>query len=214
MHRRPTMSELVVLINLLMLKFMKWYSWNMPGPLTELGFLEGDAVTVARQLLGWRFYRQEQAGPVGGIIVETEAYTQEDAASHSYKGRTPRTETMFGPAGYLYVYFTYGMHYCANIVTGQAGHGQGVLLRALIPDAGVEIMKQRRGGDKANEQLTNGPAKLCQALAIAKKDNGQLINSADFLLLPPDRPVHLLPASKRIGITRNADALWRFSAEI
>ena len=98
-------------------------------------------------------------------IVETEAYDEGDAASHSHRGRTARTEVMFGEAGYLYVYFTYGMHpLLANVVTGEAGHGSAVLIRAVEPVEGIDSMEERRGLHGRN--LTNGPAKLCQALDI------------------------------------------------
>ncbi len=175
-------------------------------------FLEQDAVIVASQLLGWRLYRNEPTGLVGGIIVETEAYTQSDAASHSYRGTTPRTKTMFGPAGHLYVYFTYGMHYCVNIVTGPAGSGQGVLIRALLPDQGLPVMRSRR--NRPDSELTNGPAKLCQALGISKLDNGQPLNEGGIILLEPLKPITPHPPSRRIGISKNTDALWRFTAEV
>jgi DNA-3-methyladenine glycosylase len=179
----------------------------------DIEFLTGSATEVAPKLLGWRFYTETDDGRTGGIIVETEAYTQEDAASHSFRGKTPRTEAMFGPAGYIYVYFTYGMHHCVNIVTGHAGHGQGVLLRALKPDSGLEIIRQRRGG-RPDSELTNGPGKLCQALGIHLRDSGQPLNHSRFLLLPPEKPVRTLPPTERIGITRDTHRLWRFTAEL
>lgn len=175
--------------------------------------LEKGSVRAAKDLLGWRFYRETDGKRVGGIIVETEAYTQEDAASHSYRGRTPRTDIMFGPAGFIYVYFTYGMHYCVNIVTGHEGHGEAVLLRALIPDEGLDVIRQRRH-DRPDSELTDGPAKLCQALGITRQDNGQQLNHSEFLLLPPNTTVKTLPPSRRIGITKDTHRLWRFTAEI
>jgi DNA-3-methyladenine glycosylase len=179
----------------------------------SLEFLEEGSVTAAEKLLGWRFYRETDGQRVGGIIVETEAYSQEDTASHSYKGRTPRTDIMFGPAGFIYVYFTYGMHYCVNIVTGREGHGEAVLLRALIPDEGLDSIRERRH-NRPDSELTDGPAKLCQALSITKQDNGQQLNHSEFLLLPPKKPVQILPPTQRIGITKDTHRLWRFTAEL
>jgi DNA-3-methyladenine glycosylase len=179
----------------------------------SLGFLEKGSIAAAEELLGYRFYREVDGKRVGGIIVETEAYTQEDAASHSYRGRTSRTDIMFGPAGYIYVYFTYGMHYCVNIVTGQDGHGEAVLLRALIPDEGLEIIRERRN-NRPDSELTDGPAKLCQALGITRQDNGQQLNRGEFLLLRPERKVRQLPPTQRIGITKDTHRLWRFTGEL
>lgn len=171
--------------------------------------LQQGAVKAAQGLIGWRFYRVEPDGTkVGGVIVETEAYTQEDAASHSYKGKTPRTEIMFGPAGYLYVYFTYGMHWCANVVTGTAGRGEGVLIRAIEPDQGLELIRERRR-HLPDHELTNGPAKLCQALSIAGADKGKQLNHSEFLLLEPTA-TYKTQATPRIGITQDTHRLWRF----
>lgn len=168
-----------------------------------------DAVTVARELIGARLYVTTSAGEkVGGMIVETEAYNQDDAASHSYKGQTPRTEVMFGPAGRLYVYFTYGMHWCMNIVAGQSGRGEAVLIRAIEPDSGVVIMRKRRG-DRPDHELTNGPAKLCQALGITGQNNGEKVNNGHIILLPRDQK-HRTEATERIGISRDTHRLWRF----
>ena len=176
----------------------------------DLSFLAAESPAVARQLIGWRFYKREGEQLIGGTIVETEAYMQTDAASHSYRGRTPRTDVMFGPAGHLYVYFTYGMHYCVNIVTGRAGFGEAVLLRAILPEEGLPIIETRRNHTKLN-MLTNGPAKLCQALQIDRADNGKLLNRSEFLLLPPER-AFAITATERIGITRDTHRLWRFVA--
>lgn len=179
----------------------------------SLEFLEEGSVAAAKQLLGWRLYTEDGGARVGGTIVETEAYTQEDAASHSYRGKTLRTEVMFGPAGYIYVYFTYGMHHCMNIVTGRAGHGEAVLIRALVPDSGLDVIRQRRG-HRPDHELTNGPGKLCQALDVSLRDSGARLNHSRFLLLPPVRPVRRLPPTERIGITKDTHRLWRFTAEL
>jgi DNA-3-methyladenine glycosylase len=174
--------------------------------------LSRGAVSAARHLIGWRLYTVEPDGAhTGGVIVETEAYQQDDAASHSYHGRTPRTDVMFGPPGRLYVYFTYGMHWCANIVTGVEGTGEAVLFRAIVPDSGLDHIQKRRS-NRPNAELTNGPAKLCQALAITGKDQGAILNNSHFLLLPP-YPEHThvdIEATERIGIRKDTHRLWRF----
>jgi DNA-3-methyladenine glycosylase len=179
----------------------------------DLSFLDGDAVEVARQLIGWRLYRREVGAIVGGVIVETEAYTQQDAASHSYKGVTPRTKVMFGPSGHVYVYFTYGMHHCLNIVTGPEGEGSAVLIRALNVDEGVDVIRTRRN-NRPDAELTNGPAKVCQALGVTLSDNGAEINSGPFELLPPVKSIGRITATPRIGISKDTHRLWRFVLEV
>jgi DNA-3-methyladenine glycosylase len=171
--------------------------------------LEAGAVKAARQLIGWQLYTVEPDGTkVGGTIIETEAYTQNDAASHTFGGQTARNGIMFNAAGHIYVYFTYGMHWCFNIVTGQVGQGEAVLVRALAPKEGIGIMRDRR--KNVNDALlTNGPAKLCQALAITGQDNGALVNTGRFLLQPPSR-THKITTTPRIGIKKDTQRLWRF----
>jgi len=172
--------------------------------------LAGPAEQMAVRLLGCLFIRELDGQQLVGRIVETEAYDQHDAASHSYKGQTPRTDVMFGPAGHLYVYFTYGMHYCCNIVTGPVGHGSAVLIRALEPLEGLDLMKTNRSG-RGGEALTNGPAKLCQAFAINKTMNGHDLQTAPLQLVmePPLAPDNIVQTT-RIGISRAADVPWRF----
>lgn len=173
-------------------------------------FLNGLASEVAPQLLGCILERTIDGKVLQARIVETEAYDQTDAASHSYKGQTPRTEIMFGEAGHLYVYFTYGMHYCCNIVVGPAGHGAAVLIRALEPLDGEETMSQHRSG-RTGTGLTNGPAKLCQALAINKDLNGHNLRDQPLRLLPqaPLTPTQIIQTT-RIGISQGKDTPWRF----
>jgi DNA-3-methyladenine glycosylase len=173
-------------------------------------FLSGSALETAPRLLGCLLIRELDGRQLIGRIVETEAYDQADAASHSYKGRTPRTDVMFGPAGRAYVYFTYGMHYCFNVVSGQAGYGCGVLIRALEPLEGLDIMTENRGlSDR--KQLTNGPAKLCQALAIDRSFNGQDLSLMPLRLeLCPPLPQTDIVQTTRIGITKETDKPWRF----
>ena len=173
-------------------------------------FLEKPASQAAPLLLGCILERNLDGHRLRGRIVETEAYDQTDVASHSYRGKTPRTEVMFGRHGHLYVYFTYGMHYCCNIVTGPDGHGAAVLIRAVEPLEGQTMMKYLRG-DKGGPGLTNGPAKFCQAFAIDKAMNGHdLAKEPLRLIVPENRPAHEIVRTTRIGISRGHDVPWRF----
>jgi len=175
-----------------------------------LGFLNDSAAAAAPRLLGCVLERTIDGQTVRARIVETEAYDQTDVASHSYRGRTPRTEVMFGEAGHLYVYFTYGMHYCCNIVVGPAGHGAAVLLRAVEPLDGEIVMAGRRGG-RTGLELTNGPAKLCQALAIDRRLNGHDLRQSPLRLAAASRvPDSKIIQTTRIGISRGQDVPWRF----
>lgn len=172
--------------------------------------LEGDVVDVAKRLLGCLLIRDIGGERLVGKIVETEAYHQSDAASHSYKGRTPRTDVMFGPAGHMYVYFTYGMHYCMNVVTGQMGEGSAVLIRAIEPLEGIETMRVNRKG-LPDKQLTNGPAKVCQALRIDKTYNGHDLRAVPVQLqLEHPLPKETITVTTRIGIAKDAYRPWRF----
>ena len=172
--------------------------------------LDVPANQAARRLLGSILEREIDGQLVRAKIVETEAYDQTDAASHSYKGRTLRTEIMFGPAGHLYVYFTYGMHYCCNVVTGHEGEGSAVLVRAVEPLNGTDALEKRRKG-KNGIELTNGPAKLCQALGIDKQMNGHDLTRAPLrLLMQPELPTTAITVTSRIGIRQAKDVPWRF----
>ena len=179
----------------------------------DWSFLDGPAWEAAPRLLGCRLVRiLEDGRRLAGTIVETEAYDQADAASHSYRGRTPRTEVMFGPAGHLYVYFTYGMHYCCNVVTGGVGYGSAVLIRAIEPVEGEPVMLENRRG-RGGLELTNGPAKVCQALAVDKSSNG--VNLLDGgatvqLQLAPAVQQSYIVQTTRIGISQAKDVPWRF----
>lgn len=176
----------------------------------DFSFLNRPAAEVAPQLLGCILERKINGEVLRVQVVEAEAYDQTDAASHSYNGRTPRTEVMFGPAGFLYVYFTYGMHYCCNVVTGQEGHGSAVLIRAVEPLVGEELMAQNREG-KTGIDLTNGPAKACQALGIDKAMNGHYLKNEPLKLIPqPALPKDQITIAPRIGITKAKDTPWRF----
>ena len=154
-------------------------------------------------------------GEAVGRIVEVEAYAgSEDPASHAYRGETPRTAVMFGPAGHLYVYFTYGMHWCANVVCGDAGTASAVLIRAVAPVEGLDLMRSRRLAARRDRDLTNGPAKVCQALGIDGDHNGADLVTGDVgvHLLDDDTPPPADPGvSTRIGISVGTEHEWRWS---
>ncbi len=181
----------------------------VPGEVLPRSFFARDAVVVAPELLG----KILVAGPCAGRISEVEAYRDDEPASHSFRGPTPRNAVMFGPAGHLYVYFTYGMHHCANVVTGEEGRGQGVLLRAVVPLAGVEVMRARRG-DRPDRQLTNGPGKVGQAFAFDLSHTGtDVCGNGPIAVLddgaaPPAEPL----VTPRIGISKAVDLPWRWGA--
>lgn len=177
---------------------------------SSLSFLSGTALEVAPRLLGCLLEREIDGSALRARIVETEAYDQSDVASHSYKDQTTRTKVMFGPPGHLYVYFTYGMHYCCNVVVGPEGHGSAVLIRALEPIEGKDTMAFYRHG-RAGIELTNGPAKLCQALAIDKSLNGHNLEHQPLRLIAKEElPSDAIVQTTRIGIARAKDAPWRF----
>jgi DNA-3-methyladenine glycosylase len=159
----------------------------------------------ARALVGWTLLVEG----VGGTIVEAEAYAPGDPASHSFSGPTRRNATMFGPPGYLYVYRSYGVHWCANIVCAEEGVGAAVLLRALEPTAGIDRMAARRGVDDLRS-LCSGPGRLAQALGITGELDGLSLDRPPFQLVPPKAPVSVLTAP-RVGITRASDLPWRYT---
>jgi DNA-3-methyladenine glycosylase len=167
------------------------------------------SVEAAPLLLGCILSRQTPDGLLSVKIVETEAYHQDDPASHTYSGITSRTAPMFKEGGHIYVYFTYGMHYCVNIVVGQKGVGEAVLLRAGEPIAGVEIMQKHRGIENIH-QLTNGPAKLTQALGIISTELSGTKLGEHTLQLIKGKVVSGVLSSPRIGIKKAVDQPWRF----
>ncbi|WP_457665643.1 DNA-3-methyladenine glycosylase [Thiolapillus sp.] len=181
-------------------------------------FFARDAVTVARDLLGKRLLRNYRGDILAGRIIETEAYLgEEDSACHASKGCTPRTRVMYGDPGHYYIYLIYGMYHMLNIVTGETGHPQAVLIRALQPVQGLDLMQELRGG-VAEKRLCDGPGKLCQALAIDGSLN-ELPVEGDALWLedaPPADKEQVL-AGPRVGIgyasREDRQKPWRFSLD-
>lgn len=182
----------------------------MSRPLSRR-FYARPALEVARDLLGRDLVLPAPEGPLVARLVETEAYEEADPASHSFRGRTARTEVMFGPPGHLYVYFTYGMHFCVNVVTGTDGEGSAVLLRAAEPLAGLPEMARRRG--TTNERLLcAGPGRLTQAFGLGRRHNGVDLTRSDGLHLRPGRRVadDGVVTTPRVGIRVATDRPWRF----
>jgi DNA-3-methyladenine glycosylase len=174
--------------------------------LTPLGraFFARSVHEVAPDLLGTTLLVEG----VGGAIVEVEAYDHEDPAAHGYRGRTERNASMFGAPGHAYVYRSYGIHWCMNFVCGPAGHGAGVLIRAIEPTDGLEVMAARRG--LADPRLLcAGPGRVGQALGITRAHDGLHIDEPPFRLEPAGRAVDVV-TGPRIGISRAADVPWRF----
>jgi DNA-3-methyladenine glycosylase len=179
-----------------------------PKPLSQ-SFFARSALEVARDLIGCTFL----VAGVGGRIVETEAYRQDDPCCHAFNGRTERNAVLFGPPGHLYVYFTYGMHFCANAVCGDVGESSAVLLRALAPLAGLEEMRSARGrAARRDRDLCSGPAKLCQAFGIDRaQDGADLVTGDDVGVFDDGTPPPVVPGvSARIGISVAADHPWRW----
>ena len=171
----------------------------------DRAFFRQDVHSVARGLIGGMFY----VDGVGGVVVETEAYAPEDPASHSYGGRTMRNAAMFGPPGHLYVYRSYGIHWCANVVCADEGTGAAVLLRAVEPLRGLEEMRARRGLDELT-LLCAGPGRLCQALGITREHEGLSLDRPPLELQLPTVPPEVV-AGPRIGITRATELPWRYA---
>lgn len=197
----------------------------LPGPVLPLTFFLRPTPEVARDLLGVLLVRETVAGRITGRIVETEAYHEEgDEASHSHRGRTERNAVMFGPPGRLYVYFTYGMHYCMNVVTEEEGVGAAVLIRAIEPLEGLDLMRGnrlRRSTARAatprpipDRDLARGPARACAAYDIDRTSNGASLSGPDLHLCAGAPASTSSPrtiiTSTRIGISRATSHPWRF----
>src|SRR5947209_11339125 len=180
-------------------------AWRAPAQRSALesDFFRRSSLDVARDLIGAGLF----VNGVGGRIVETEAYDHAEPASHSFGARTERNAAMFGPMGHAYVYRSYGIHWCLNFVCGNAS-GNAVLIRALEPTRGLDVMRKRRGLDDLR-LLCAGPGRLCQALAITREHDGLPLDAPPFALEPRDN-VPSIATGLRIGITRAVELPWRF----
>jgi DNA-3-methyladenine glycosylase len=175
-------------------------------------FYTRSTLIVAEELLGKELVRNINDGTLAGRIVEAEAYLgSKDPGSHAHRGITPRNQVMFGKGGFAYVYFTYGMHYCFNVVTEEPSVPGAVLIRALEPTKGVEVMARNRG-HKSLLNLTNGPAKLTKALDITKVQNGLDLTKrgALFIIDSSVKSDFEVVSAKRVGLSAGADKPWRF----
>lgn len=190
---------------------------------TNYHWLEQDALTVAPLLLGYELLSYIDGRKTGGRIVELEVYHGHvDPASHAFKGQTPRTAPMFKSGGHIYVYFSYGMHTCLNIVTGPAGEAQAILLRALEPTIGMDIMTTRRGltrpttaatsSSHPDTRLTSGPGNLAKSLGVTLALSGTHLGST-LALIPPTAPLSMssIVSGPRVGISKAKDHPWRFA---
>lgn len=173
-----------------------------------------DTRVVAQKLLGQKVVRRLPGGEtLAGIIVETEAYCTGDPACHAYRGKTARNATMFGPPGRAYVYFTYGLHMMLNLVCGEERLAEAVLIRALEPTEGVDAMSVNRGGLLPVRQLTNGPGKLAQALALTRlaHDGVDVTDpESELQVVPHALPPFEIVSTTRIGISQGVDLPWRY----
>ena len=170
----------------------------------NLDFFARSVHEVAPELIGVTLLVEG----VGGEIVEVEAYDREDPASHGHRGLTARNAAMFGPPGHAYVYRSYGVHWCLNLVCGEEGDPQAALVRALAPTHGLEAMRARRGAED-ERSLCSGPGKLCQALAITRDHDGLALDREPFRLLPRAREPDVI-SGPRVGISQAADLPWRY----
>jgi len=182
-----------------------------------LKFYKGDVHTVAKELLGKYIVKKNNGVYLCGRIVEVEAYDGKiDQAAHSFRGKTKRNQVMFEGGGKLYVYFTYGMHFCANVVTGNINDGKAILIRAVKPVDGIDQMAVNRFGKKtANENelknLCSGPAKFCKAFNIDRNDNGTDL-TGDYIFIINDSRLkpECIVSARRIGIKKSVDLQWRY----
>jgi DNA-3-methyladenine glycosylase len=180
-------------------------------------FYTRDARVVARDLLGRELVTVVDGERTSGRISETEAYVGDDPASHSHRGPTQRNASMFRDGGIAYVYFIYGMYYCFNVVTGAEGSGEAVLIRAVVPTSGIEVMRRRRGRAlKRDADLANGPGKLAMALAIGPEHNGIDLTAGTTIWIEEGIAVNddSVVTTSRVGITRGLEHDWRWVAKI
>ena len=183
----------------------------------DRSFYIRDLLVVARELLGKIIVKNEGGNLLAGKIIEVEAYDGRiDKAAHTYTGKTKRNQIMFERGGYFYVYFTYGAHFCCNVVTGKAGHGTAVLIRAVEPVSGIALMAMNRYGknlvnEKEKYNLTSGPGKVCQAFGITGEYYGEDLTEGRVYLLQQNKvPAEKIIRTTRIGIKKSTELDWRF----
>lgn len=173
-------------------------------------FFARPAPTVAADLIGKLLLRHDDGIVVR--IVETEAYREDDPACHAHRGRTERNAPLFGPPGHAYVYFSYGMHWCLNVVSGQDGSGEGCLLRAAEPREGLDVIRARRGERFVDRDLLRGPGRLGQALGLSREHSGMDIVEGELLAMADDGDRPGVVSGPRVGVALAADLPWRFWA--
>jgi DNA-3-methyladenine glycosylase len=190
---------------------------TIPKAILPRKFYIRPVLTVARDLLGKMLIKKDGNQVLAARIVEVEAYGgNSDEASHSFIGKTKRNEVMFNEGGYFYIYFTYGAHFCCNVVTGKKNHGAAVLIRAVEPLLGIDEMIENRFGrelksEKEIYNLTSGPGKVCKAFGFTKDHSGLDLTSSDiFIVDQPKIKKDRIGVSKRIGITKSVNLPWRF----
>lgn len=185
---------------------VRWVHPGMrsPGRALPRMFFQRPVPDVARDLIGATLL----VDGIGGTVVETEAYARDDPASHSFQGRTMRNASMFGPAGHAYVYRSYGIHWCLNVVCDVEALGSAVLIRALKPTVGIDLMRERRGVSDLR-RLCSGPGRLCQALNVTGALDGLPLDTPPFVLEGRSGPLRIMEG-RRIGITRAVETPWRF----
>ena len=179
----------------------------------DLNALSRPALDVAPRLLGWHVSTRTDQGTVTVLLTEVEAYMgADDPASHAHRGPTVRNEVMFGDAGHLYTYLSYGIHWCANVVTGMPGHASAVLLRAGRVIEGAELARERRGARTPDRSLARGPGCLGQALGLGQEHNGLNLCDGGAVRLSPGEPVECsqIASGPRVGVRLAHDHTWRF----
>ena len=173
-------------------------------------FFARPAPQVAADLIGKVLVRHDDG--IAVRILETEAYRQDDPACHAHRGMTPRNAPLFGPPGHAYVYFSYGMHWCLNVVSGREGWGEGCLLRAAEPLEGLDVIRARRGEHFVDRDLLRGPGRLGQALGLSREHSGMDVTDGGVLSLYDDGERPGVTSGPRVGVALAADVPWRFWA--
>lgn len=181
------------------------------GKILPRSFFRKPTLQLAQDLLGVLLVHESQEGLSAGRIVETEAYLSDDPACHGHRGETKRTRVMFGPPGHAYLYFIYGRYWCFNVSGGPVGTGEGVLIRALEPIHGIDLMKKRRGPHISERELCRGPGRLVMALGFDQKMLGHDLTRPPLYLVRDGRPgKHAVVKTTRVGLSKAAHFPYRF----